>query len=86
MDAQEGTMDSPGRQHWNKEPQPEAEATSRKQKEIQHNLQEDHRAGDHEANSWIFCQTSKNEGLDTVEGSALLKWKEILHTEWEPEM
>jgi hypothetical protein len=43
-------------------------------------IQEDHRAGDHEANSRDFQQVTKNDGLDIVEGSALYKTeKETAH-------
>jgi hypothetical protein len=80
MDTREETMDSPGRQHRNKEPRPETDATSRKHEEMQQNLQEDHRAGDRKVNSWIFCQNLKNEGLDIVEGLASLRNGERVRT------
>jgi hypothetical protein len=69
-DAREETSGESGRQHWNKGPRPKEAAASRKQEDIQWDLQGDFWAGDRKANSRIFCQISKNHGLDIVEGLA----------------
>jgi hypothetical protein len=61
--------------HWNKKPRLKEAAASRKQEHIQRDLQEDFRDGDHKT---IFCQTSKHQGLDIVEGSAPSKTEEGL--------
>jgi hypothetical protein len=68
-DAWEETADLPGRHQWNQELKFQGTVTFWKWEDIQWDLQEDCQAGDHKANSWIFCQTSKNEGLDIAEES-----------------
>jgi hypothetical protein len=55
---------------WNKEPRFKGVATSEEGEDIQQDLWENHWAGDQEANSQIFCQDSRNECQDTVDGSA----------------
>jgi hypothetical protein len=69
-------MDAPGRQHWNKGLRPKGVATFWKRKDIRQDLRENHRAGDHEANNWIFCQDLKNEHQDIVEGLVPSETKE----------
>jgi hypothetical protein len=65
-----------GRQQWNKGPRPKEAAAYRKRKDIQWDLQADFWAGDHKGNGRIFCQTSKNQGLGIVEGTAAIKTEE----------
>jgi hypothetical protein len=59
---------SEGTQKWDKEQRPET--TAMKQKGIQQDPQTDHSIGVRKASSQIFCQVTKNQGLDIVEGSA----------------
>jgi hypothetical protein len=56
------------KQKWDKEQRPETAAT--KQEGIQRDPQGDPRTGVHEAGSWDVQQVTKNQELDTVEGSA----------------
>jgi hypothetical protein len=51
MDVQEETLGETGMQPLHKEPRPKVAATSRKQEDIQQDLQEGSHAGDHEAKS-----------------------------------
>jgi hypothetical protein len=43
---------------------------SKEGEDIQQDLQKSHRAGDHEVNSLVFCQNSKNESQNIVEEPA----------------
>jgi hypothetical protein len=55
MDVRDETLGEARRYQWNKEPRLKTAATSWKRQDIQQDLQENHRAGDCEANRWIFC-------------------------------
>jgi hypothetical protein len=46
------------------------ETTTGKHGKSYQDLQEDDWTGDHEANCWITCWITKDQGLDIVEGSA----------------
>jgi hypothetical protein len=80
MDIREQMLGETRRHQWNKEPRLKRVATFWKREDIRQEHLENHRAGDCETNSQIFCQDSKTEGLDIVEGSAPSK-KKSLHTE-----
>jgi hypothetical protein len=60
-DVREETSGETGRHHWNKELRLKAAIMSGKQNNTQQDLQEDHTAGDREANSRVFCQDAENE-------------------------
>jgi hypothetical protein len=64
------------RHHWNKKPKLKGAAMSRKQEDIQQDLQQGSRAGDHEAKSPDFSQDLKNECPDIVMGSVPSETKE----------
>jgi hypothetical protein len=59
-----------------KEARPKRALTSRKQENTQQDLQADHRAGGHKANSWDFHQTVENECQDIMKQSAPTQTKE----------
>jgi hypothetical protein len=69
LDAWEETPGESGRQHWNKDPRLKEATISDEPEDMWENLRKNHRTGNREANSWIFCQVTKNQGLNTVEGS-----------------
>jgi hypothetical protein len=46
---------------WNKVPRLKGATTSEEGEDIRQDLSENHRAGDREANSRVFCQDSENE-------------------------
>jgi hypothetical protein len=70
-----------GMQEQHKGPRPETAAMSRKQEEIEQDLQEDHRAGDRKANSQDLHWTSKNDGWTLWRGRPPLNLKRRPHTE-----
>jgi hypothetical protein len=60
-DVREETSGKTRRHQWNKGLRLKEATMSEEGEYIQQDLQENHRAGDHEANSRVFCQDSKNE-------------------------
>jgi hypothetical protein len=81
----------PVMQQWHKGPRPEtaatrqneikesrhkAAATSWKREDNQHDLQEDHRAGDREVSRRDFQWVAKNQELDLVEGPTPFEMEE----------
>jgi hypothetical protein len=66
-------MDEPEMQQWHKRTKYKTAVTSRKQDQ---DLQADHKAGDCNANSQVFCKTAENECHDNVEGLAPSQTKE----------
>jgi hypothetical protein len=63
------------RHEWNKEPRLKGAIVSKEREDIWHNLWENHRSGDCEANSWVFCQDRKNKCQNIVEEPATSKHK-----------
>jgi hypothetical protein len=64
----------------NKEPRLKTGTTSEEGEDTQQDIQEGSQAGDHKANGWDFHQTSRNKGLEIVEGLALFEMeKETAH-------
>jgi hypothetical protein len=63
-------------QQWNNGPRLKGAAASRKWEDIRQDLLEGSRARDGEAKNRAFSQDSKNEWLDSVEGSTPYETKE----------
>jgi hypothetical protein len=61
MDVQIETLGKTGRHQWYKGPRLEETTMSEKGEDIRQDLWENHWAGDHEMNSRVFCQDSKNK-------------------------
>jgi hypothetical protein len=73
-------LEEPRMQKWNEEPRLQGAATSWKQEDNQGDLQEDHRAGDHEESKRDVQWVSENKEMDLVERSAPSETKkEIVH-------
>jgi hypothetical protein len=75
-DVWDETSGESGRQHWNKDPRLKEVTVSEEWKDIWEDFRENHHTGDCKVNSRIIYQTSKNEVLDIMEGSAPSKMEE----------
>jgi hypothetical protein len=75
-DVREEITDTSGRQKCNKGPRLKGATTSEGGEDIRQDFRENHRAGDREANSRVFCQDSKNECQNIVEEPATAQTKE----------
>jgi hypothetical protein len=75
MDVGEETLGATEMQQLHKEPRPKRAITCGKQENTQQDLQADRRAGDHEVNSWVFCQDLKNECQNIVQDQATAQTK-----------
>jgi hypothetical protein len=76
MDIREEASSETERHQWNKGPRFKEGTTSEEGEDIREELRENHRAGDREANSRVFCQDSKNECQNIVEEGATAQTKE----------